>query len=67
MKSMRGERKTTQIVIRMPKEWLVQVDSIRKIISRPGFEATRSDAYRIAMAEGFKALKADARPPRGGK
>jgi hypothetical protein len=48
-----------QIAIRIPKAWLGRADEIAKLISRPGFEASRTDAFRAAIARGFDALERD--------
>jgi hypothetical protein len=49
-----------QIAIRVPKAWLTEADEIAKIISRPGFEASRTDAFRAAIARGFEVMKREA-------
>jgi hypothetical protein len=49
-----------QIAIRVPKKWLARADEIAKLISRPGFEASRTDGFRAAIARGFDALAQDA-------
>lgn len=51
-----------QIAIRVPKDWLKDADDIAKLISRPGFQASRTDGFRAAIARGFEALRADAEP-----
>jgi hypothetical protein len=48
-----------QIAIRVPKAWLKEADEIAALISRPGFQASRTDAFRAAIARGFEALKAE--------
>jgi hypothetical protein len=48
-----------QIAIRVPKAWLAQADDVAKLISRPGFEASRTDAFRAAMARGLEAFLAE--------
>jgi hypothetical protein len=48
-----------QVVIRVPKPWLAEADQVAELISRPGFEATRTDAIRAAIAAGFVALKSE--------
>jgi hypothetical protein len=52
-----------QVAIRIPKPWLKEADEIAKLISRPGFEASRTDAIRAAIAKGFEALRAEAAKP----
>lgn len=51
---------SVQIAIRVPKEWLSQADHVAALISRPGFQASRTDAFRAAIARGFDALRAEA-------
>jgi len=48
---------SVQIAIRVPKDWLATADEIAKGISRPGFEASRTDAFRAAIARGFEVLR----------
>ena len=48
-----------QIAIRVPKPWLAEADVVAKLISRPGFEASRTDAFRAAIARGFEILRAE--------
>ena len=49
-----------QIALRIQPEWMQEADEIAQLISRPGFPATRTDAFRAAIARGFEALRADA-------
>jgi hypothetical protein len=49
-----------QIAVRVPRDWLALADEIARLISRPGFEASRTDAFRAAMARGFEVLRAEA-------
>jgi hypothetical protein len=49
-----------QIALRVPKKWLDEADQIAKLISRPGFEASRTDAFRAAIARGFEVMKTEA-------
>jgi hypothetical protein len=51
---------SVQIAIRVPKSWLEDADDIAALISRPGFQASRTDGFRAAIARGFEALRADA-------
>ena len=51
---------TVQIAIRVPPEWLAEADAVAQFISRPGFPATRTDAFRAGIAKGFEAFKAEA-------
>lgn len=50
---------TSQITFRLPNAWLAQADELAKHISRPGFEASRTDALRAAIAKGLEALRAE--------
>jgi len=50
---------SVQIAIRVPKDWLEDADEIATLISRPGFEASRTDAFRAAIAKGFEVLRAE--------
>jgi hypothetical protein len=52
-----------QIALRIPKPWLEQADALAPLLSRPGFEASRSDALRAAMAKGLETLSAELHPP----
>jgi hypothetical protein len=45
-----------QIALRVPGPWLTEADKIAKFLSRPGFEASRSDALRAALAKGLEVL-----------
>lgn len=54
---------SVQIAIRVPKAWLDDADQIARVISRPGFQASRTDAFRAAIARGFEILRAEAVPP----
>jgi predicted DNA-binding protein len=47
---------TTQVAFRIPREWIRRADTIAKKLSRPGLEASRTDALRAALALGFEAL-----------
>ncbi len=47
---------SVQIAIRVPRAWLARADDLARRISRPGLEASRSDAFRAAIAAGFDAL-----------
>lgn len=53
---------SVQIAIRVPKSWLEDADEIAHAISRPGFEASRTDAFRAAIARGFEVLRAESTP-----
>ena len=51
-----------QIALRVPKTWLAQADDLARLISRPGFEASRTDAFRAAIARGFEVMFAELKP-----
>lgn len=53
-----------QIAIRIPKGWLEDAEEIARLISRPGFEASKTDAFRAAIAKGFEALRAESKAKR---
>ena len=59
----RPDRGYKQVVIRVPGPIIKEAEEIARIISRPelGFEATKSDAFRIAIQRGFAAIKAEAK------
>jgi hypothetical protein len=44
---------TIQIAIRIPAEWAKWADDLALAISRPGMTITRTDAFRVALAEGL--------------
>jgi hypothetical protein len=50
---------SVQIAIRVPRAWLAEADAIAKLLSQPGFSASRTDAFRAAIARGFEVLKGD--------
>ena len=50
---------TVQIALRVPTPWQTEADQLAKLLSRPGINASRSDAYRAAMARGFEVLRAE--------
>jgi hypothetical protein len=57
---------SVQIAIRVPRAWLARADDLARRISRPGLDASRSDAFRAAIATGLDALAnegADKHPP----
>ncbi len=56
-----------QIALRLPKPWLAEADEIAALISRPGFEASRTDAFRAAIARGFEVLRAEAKAQKPAK
>jgi hypothetical protein len=50
---------TSQITFRLPNAWLVEADEIARHLSRPGFEASRTDALRACIAKGIEAFRAE--------
>ena len=48
-----------QITFRIPIEWLARADEEATYLSRPGFQASRTDALRAAIAQGFEAFARD--------
>ena len=48
-----------QIALRLPAPWLSEADELAKLLSRPGFEASRSDALRAAIAMGLEVLRSE--------
>lgn len=50
---------SVQVALRVPAKWLEDADAIATLISRPGFEASRTDGFRAAMARGFEVLRAE--------
>jgi len=50
---------SVQIAIRVPRAWLDEADAVARLLGQPGFEATRTDAFRAAIARGFEAIRAD--------
>ena len=62
----RQARGFTQIAIRVPAPWLKEAEDVAKLLSRPdiGYEATRADAFRVAIERGFAAIRAEAKARR---
>lgn len=58
---------SVQIAIRVPSSWLPQAEQLAKLISRPGFEASKTDAFRAAMARGFEVMIAELGSASAGK
>lgn len=52
-----------QITVRVPPQWQADADEIARLMSRPGFAASRTDAFRAALAKGLEALKAELSAP----
>ena len=59
----RPDRGYKQVVIRVPEPWVKEAEEIARLISRPdvGFEATKSDAFRVAIQRGFAVIRAEAK------
>jgi len=51
---------TTQIAIRVPRDWMTKADELATRLSRPGVTMSRTDAFRAAIAAGFDALANEA-------
>ncbi len=49
--------KTQQVGIRLDEDVLARLDAIAEKLSRPGLELTRTDAIRIALETGLKAIE----------
>lgn len=59
--SMKQRKKDpVQIAIRVPPEWLEDAERLASLLSRPGLEVTRTEAFRAAMARGLESLLTEA-------
>lgn len=64
--------KTTQVALRIPKDWIPRADRLAVALGRPGMDAGRSDALRAALARGLGILETELgltpppSPPPGG-
>lgn len=54
---------TVQVTFRVPSGWLLEADTVADLLSRPGMRASRTDAFRAAIAKGFEVLRAESDPP----
>jgi hypothetical protein len=54
---------TVQITFRIPTEWLAEADLAADRLSSPGMRASRTDAFRAAIARGFEVMKAERKAP----
>ena len=57
---------SVQITVRIPPAWQADADEVARLMSRPGFEASRTDAIRAAIARGLEELRKEfgvASPP----
>lgn len=52
---------TVQVTFRIPSHWVQEADALASAMSRHGMQATRTDAFREAMARGFRAIEEEAR------
>lgn len=48
-----------QLALRLPGEWVEDLDAIAAALSRPGLELKRSDSLRMALARGIEELKSE--------
>jgi hypothetical protein len=46
-----------QVTVRLPPPTLEAIEELRRKISRPGFEANRADAIRVALEKGIEVLR----------
>jgi len=53
------KKDTVQITFRVPSEWIKDADVLAKAFSTPGFDASRTDVFRMAIANGFAKLRLD--------
>ncbi len=47
----------TQIAFRIPRSWIRDAGAIAARLSTPGMRITRTDIFRMAIAQGMIALK----------
>jgi hypothetical protein len=59
----RPTKHTEQVTFRIPREWLTEADALAIPLSRPGALFSRTDVFRMAIARGFEALRADLATP----
>jgi hypothetical protein len=50
-----------QVTFRIPAQWLPEADALASTMSTHGVPASRTDAFREAMALGFRKLEEDAK------
>ncbi len=60
MRMPRPKSDTVQVTFRIPSEWVAQAAKLAKSLSRTGFQLTRTDSFRIAMAQGLIELQREA-------
>lgn len=53
----RRKKDTEQITFRLERKYLRLADDVAKVLSRPGIEASRTDALRAAIAVGLEQLR----------
>jgi len=51
-------RRSQQITIRIPREWLYRTDAVATKMSRPGLEMSRADVLQMALTQGLEAVEA---------
>jgi hypothetical protein len=49
-----------QVAVRLDAEVIIRLDAIAAKLSRPGLAVTRTDAIRIALMTGMKAIEQEA-------
>ena len=49
--------KEFQFTLRVPSTWMPEIEKKRVTLSRPGAEASRTDALRVLLREGLDAMK----------
>jgi hypothetical protein len=60
MRMPRPKTDTVQVTFRIPREWVMQAARLAKGLSRTGFQLTRTDSFRMAMAQGLIELQREA-------
>jgi hypothetical protein len=51
------------VAIRLAPEVIARLDVVAATLTRPGLEATRTDALRVALMTGLQAIEQDLQPP----
>lgn len=57
-------KNTTQLVVRVPEDWLPRLDALIDVIASEGVATTRTDVVRAAIAAGLGVLEARAVAPK---
>jgi hypothetical protein len=47
------QQEMVQVTLRVPKDWLTRAEALAEKLSKPGLHLERTDALRMAIAEGF--------------